>query len=86
MTRQEQIQRESEVYAWTANQFDIQLAFKKGVEWADKNPQLSKEQVIDEACEWLRNNIDFYVETNYGEDFRVDIEQLLKDIRKAMEE
>lgn len=86
MTREEKIQRESELYAWTANQFDIQLAFKKGVEWADKNPQLSKEKVIDEACEWLRNNIDFYVETNYGEDFQVDIKQLLKDVRKAMEE
>ncbi|MBQ3026325.1 MAG: hypothetical protein IJD27_02200 [Alistipes sp.] len=45
-----------------------------------------RDRVIDKACEWLLNNIDFYVETNYGEDFRVDIEQLLKDIRKAMEE
>lgn len=79
MTREEQLQRESEVYAWTANQFDIQLAFKKGAEWEHK-------RLIEEACEWLRNNIDFYVETNYGEDFRVDIEQLSKDIRIAMEE
>ena len=45
-----------------------------------------RDRVIDKACEWLLNNIDFYVETNYGEDFRVDIEQLLKGIRKAMEE
>ena len=41
---------------------------------------------LDKTCEWLRNNIDFYVETKYDEDFRVDIEQLLNDIRKAMEE
>lgn len=41
MTREEQIQRESELYALTANQFDMQLAFKKGVEWADKHPQKS---------------------------------------------
>jgi hypothetical protein len=41
MTREEQIQRESEVYAWTANQFDIQLAFIKGAEWADEHPKKS---------------------------------------------
>lgn len=34
MTREEQLQRESEIYAWTADQFDTQLAFKKGAEWA----------------------------------------------------
>ena len=53
--------------------------FEAGVEWGDTT-------MIDKACEWLLNNIDFYVETKCGEDFRVDIEQLLKDIRKAMEE
>lgn len=41
---------------------------------------------LDKACEWLKNNIDFYVETSHGDDFRVDIKQLLNDIRKAMEE
>lgn len=61
-------------------------AFLDGAKWADANPQLSKGEFIDKACEWLRNNIDFYVETKYDEDFRVDIEQLSKDIRKAMEE
>jgi len=57
----------------------VEESFKSGAEWGHK-------MSVDKACEWLRNNIDFYVETNYGEDFRVDIEQLLKDIRKAMEE
>ena len=51
----------------------------------DAGPQ-EKMVSLDKACEWLRNNIDFYVETNYGEDFRVNIEQLLEDISKAMEE
>lgn len=41
---------------------------------------------LDKACEWLRNNIDFYVETSHGDDFRVDIKQLLNDIRKVMRE
>ena len=42
MTREEQLQRESEVYAWTANQFDIELAFKKGAEW-----ELWREQQVE---------------------------------------
>ena len=75
-----------------ANSYDEEVddtcfsAFLDGIKWADANPQFSKEKFIDKVCEWLRNNIDFYVETNYGEDFRVNMEQLLKDIRKAMEE
>jgi hypothetical protein len=52
---------------------------------ADAEPQ-EKMVSLEQVCEWLRNNIDFYVETKYDEDFRVDIEQLLNDIRKAMEE
>lgn len=51
----------------------------------DEEPQ-EKMVSLDKACKWLKNNIDFYVETKYDEDFRVDIEQLLNDIRKAMEE
>ena len=54
------------------------FGYYAGAEWADKT-------MIDKVCEWLRNNIDFYVETKYDEDFRVDIEQLLKDICKTME-
>ena len=51
---------------------------------ADAEPQ-EKMVSLEEVCEWLRNNIDFYVETKHDEDFRVDIKQLLNDIRKAME-
>ena len=50
---------------------------------ADAEPQ-EKIVSLKQMCEWLRNNIDFYVETKYDEDFRVDIEQLLNDICKAM--
>jgi hypothetical protein len=52
---------------------------------ADAEPQ-EKMVSLEQVCEWLRNNIDFYVETKHDEDFRVDIKQLLNDIRKAMEE
>lgn len=49
----------------------------------DAEPQ-EKMVNLENVCKWLRNNIDFYVETKYDEDFRVDIEQLLNDIHKAM--
>jgi hypothetical protein len=49
----------------------------------EKEPQ-EKVVSLEDVCKWLRNNIDFYVETKYDEDFRVDIEQLLNDICKAM--
>ena len=89
MEREEQMYKDWEENI--ANSYDEEVddtcfsVFLDGVKWADANPQFSKEKFIDKACEWLRNNIDFYVETNYGEDFRVNMEQLLKDIRKAME-
>ena len=49
----------------------------------EEEPQ-EKMVSLKQVCEWLQNNIDFYVETKYDEDFRVDIEQLLNDIHKAM--
>lgn len=64
----------------------MEIANSNVREIIDKSYDAGRDATIDKACEWLRNNIDFYVETNYGEDFRVDIERLLKDIRKAMEE
>lgn len=85
MRREDKIKHIAESYSWTGNQFDIEKAFIEGAKWADKHP---KEGMVNlyKACEWLRNNIDFYVETKYDEDFRVDIEQLLNYFRKAMEE
>ena len=49
----------------------------------EEEPQ-EKMVSLKQVCEWLQNNIYFYVETKYDEDFRVDIEQLLNDIHKAM--
>ena len=71
------IKEDEKVYFWYDEMFEG-LAI-------EEEPQ-EKMVSLDKACEWLRNNIDFYVETKYDEDFRVDIEQLLNDIRKAMEE
>jgi hypothetical protein len=67
---------------WARANFEAQWvseACEEMAEWEHK-------RLVEKACEWLRNNIDFYVETNYDEDFRVDIEQLLKNIRKAIKD
>ena len=72
MTREEQLQRESEVYAWTANQFDIKLAFKKGAEWEHK-------RLVDKTREWL----EYYILDGLGHYIVGDI---IVEFRKAMEE
>ncbi len=95
MTREEQIQRESEVYAWTANQFDIQLAFIKGAEWADAHPQFSREEFIEKACKWLGKHINktasIDADGDWGDDYLEvnnydDEDMFLSAFRKAMEE
>lgn len=73
------------MYAWTADQFDIQLAFKKGAEWERK-------RLVEKACEWLRRNYTNYMINDlskYVEDvcsFDVFDDLLVDDFRKAMEE
>ena len=80
MTREKQLQRESEVYAWTADQFDIQLAFKKGAEWEHK-------RLVEKACNWLvANASDYAISTTGDDDDCVVSLDMVGDFRKAMEE
>lgn len=83
MTREEKIKYEAEVYAWTANQFDVELAFKKGAEWADKT-------MIKKACKWLDENFmnlmwgrtrSVYAGGNFAA-----VDEMIANFRKAMEE
>ena len=76
MTREEQIQRESEIYAWTANQFDCGLAFRKGAEWADKT-------MLERVCKWLKDNSHFYVSDFTGE---IDEPKLIGDLKNRWKE
>lgn len=77
MTREEQLQRESEVYAWTANQFDIKLAFIKGAEWADRCPN---PDTIRKVFNFALNKTNLLIADSLGD---VDWEELVK---KAMKE
>lgn len=67
------IKEDEKVYFW----------FDEMIEGFADTPQ-DKMVSLKQICEWLQNNIDFYVETKYDDDFRVNIEQLLNDIRKVM--
>lgn len=84
MTREEEIKLVADCAVTDERYNEFKEGLIWGAKWADTNPKKGMIS-IDKACERLRNNIVFYVETKYGEDFRVDIEQLLTDIRKAME-
>lgn len=81
MTREEQIYSQS--ISYTRNIFgeiedfsDVVDAFADGVRWADENPQFSKEEFIEKACEWLYNNWK-------GEDYYIF--DIIEGLRKAME-
>lgn len=57
--------------------------FKQGAQWADAHPQFSREEFIEKACKWLKENAHFYVSDFTG---TLDENKLIEDFKKAMEE
>lgn len=55
------------------------LDFVNTAEWADKT-------MIEKACEWLKDNVNDYLDWYDWEECRVNKDNLLYDFRKAMEE
>ena len=57
-------------------------------EWKDEQHAEEKQQWIEKACAWLKDNAGAYQEDlrEYGEGCDYDTESLLEDFRKAMEE
>lgn len=95
MTRDEQIYSQS--ISYTRNIFgeiedfsDVVDAFADGVRWADENPQFSKEEFIEKACEWLKENVSKYsyvVKVEGTEYRRIHFTgALTEDFSKAMKE
>ena len=52
-------------------------------EWKDKQFVQEKEKLIDNVCEWLKNNIDDYMMTGEGE-FLDSFDEMYEDLKKAM--
>ena len=89
MTREEKIKHEAEIYVWTANQFDIELAFKEGAKWADEHPKQDLIN-IEKVCKWLDGNFmnliwgktrSVYAGGNFA-----TVDEMIANFRKAMEE
>ena len=57
--------------------------FKQGQKWADANPQFSKEEFIEKAAEWIRDNVYLYVSDLSGTVFE---QQLTEAFTAAMDE
>lgn len=91
MTREEEIKQAAKT---RADQYEHPVDWNncyhhyiQGAEWADKHP---KEGLWDaqKVTDWLRNNAGMYLEDNrkYGEGCEYDTQELIKDLRKAMED
>jgi len=79
-------QRRSKQYAesW-ARARDQQWGFQMGAMWADEHPR--KELVdIDEACEWLENNLAKETAVLYSGIVSIKFNNVIDKLCKAMEE
>ena len=52
-------------------------------EWKDKQFVQEKEKLIDNVCEWLKNNIDDYMMTGEGE-FQEYFDDMYEDLKEEM--
>lgn len=63
--------------------------FKQGAQWADAHPQSSKEEFIEKACKWLKENLsEGYDADNYPmvRCYDIDMEDFINEFRREMEE
>lgn len=76
-------------YGMTPQATDLlECAFTKGAEWADANPQFSKQEFINKACEWLYK-FNQNQAIKYGDKAVMGCSEYtisVYDFRKAMEE
>lgn len=56
-------------------------------EWKDEQHSKEKQQWIEKACEWLKDNIhDYYTTGDGGDEFEEWFDDMFEDFRKAMKE
>lgn len=76
MIRQEEIEKEAHR---VSNNGDEYTSFIQGAEWADKT-------MIEKVCEWLKDNVNNYLDWYDWGECKLNTDELLYDFRKAMEE
>lgn len=91
MTRDEQIRQASidyqlstdpraiggDAFADFAREMNVNPSFIAGAKWADKT-------MVENACEWLKDNANYYLDWYDWEQCLVNKDELLYDFRKAM--
>ena len=93
MTREEEIKKAAKDIAQGIEDWelaaDIEDAFIEGAWWADAHNEglnmhikYLKEELIDNACEWLKDYAHMFVSETTGDLYEDD---LINDFRKAME-
>jgi hypothetical protein len=89
MTREEQIIEKAKEY-YDAPNLQMRVGFIEGAKWADANPQFSKEEFVEKACEWLKENVNKYsyvMEVEGTKYMKVHFtDSLIEDFKKAMKE
>jgi len=54
---------------------------------ATEQESITKKEMVEKACEWLRANLwNYYIASSQADNCGIDDENLLEDFRKAMEE
>jgi hypothetical protein len=61
---------------------DCYGAALEALQWKDKQLKKQEQQLIDKACEWLKNNINDYYTTN---EFEQWFDEMFEDFKQAME-
>lgn len=81
------LEKADELYPYYEDMTDLETfqiasrrtGFIAGAEWKEQ-------QMIDKACEWLKDNANDYLDWYDWEQCRVDKDELVYDFKKAMEE
>ena len=101
MIREEEIKQAAQAYYPSGSLHEERTvsAFVRGAKWADENPQgmtkmrkdyeflfmLKKRELIEKACEWIKNNKHLHKELSFGS-LHIDWDKFIREFRKAMEE
>ena len=80
ITDNQKAQEISDSYYMPDTGFNREDLYDAGMEMA----QWKEEQMIEKACEWLKDNANDYLDWYDWESCRVNIDELLYDFRKAM--
>lgn len=84
MKREEQIKEAARLYDDPYTEANDYRSFVDGCHWADEHPK------IDKVCEWLKPNLDCYVEVEgehaFETNLKIHTDLLIEDLKKFIEE